>query len=53
MVRRKYTEDEVAEAILDNTDRGLSQNEAAQKRGVPQSTLSGQLSGQASRNERI
>ncbi|KAM5529027.1 transposase [Fusarium oxysporum f. sp. phaseoli] len=53
MVRRNYTEDDVAEAILDITDRGLSQNEASQKRGVPQSTLSGRLSGQASRNERI
>ncbi|KAF6512733.1 hypothetical protein HZS61_007539 [Fusarium oxysporum f. sp. conglutinans] len=53
MVRRNYTEDDVPEAILDTTDRGLSQNEAAQKRGVPQSALSGRLSGQASRNERI
>ncbi|RYC80162.1 hypothetical protein BFJ63_vAg16956 [Fusarium oxysporum f. sp. narcissi] len=53
MVRRVYTEDDVAEAILDITDRGLSQNEASQRRGVPQSTLSGRLSGQASRNERI
>ncbi|KAI8406457.1 hypothetical protein FOFC_13927 [Fusarium oxysporum] len=35
MVRRNYTEDDVAEAILDTTGRGLSQNEAAQKRGVP------------------
>ncbi|RFN50198.1 hypothetical protein FIE12Z_5542 [Fusarium flagelliforme] len=32
MVRRVYTEDEVAEAILDITDRGLSPTEAAQKR---------------------
>ncbi|RKK98000.1 hypothetical protein BFJ70_g17586 [Fusarium oxysporum] len=53
MVRRDYTEDDVAEAILDITDRGLSQTGAAQKRGVPRSTLSGRLSGQASRNERI
>ncbi|KAF6515068.1 hypothetical protein HZS61_004974 [Fusarium oxysporum f. sp. conglutinans] len=53
MVRRNYTEDDVAEAILDITDRGLSQNEASQKRGVPQSTLSGRLSGQTSKNERI
>ncbi|KAM5529775.1 hypothetical protein FOXYSP1_17619 [Fusarium oxysporum f. sp. phaseoli] len=53
MVRHNYTEDDVAEAILDITDRGLSQNEAAQKRGMPQSTLSRRLSGQASRNERI
>ncbi|KAG6989090.1 hypothetical protein FocnCong_v021212 [Fusarium oxysporum f. sp. conglutinans] len=53
MVRRVYTKDDVAEAILDITDRGLSQTGAAQKRGVPRSTLSGRLSGQASRNERI
>jgi hypothetical protein len=53
MVRRVYTEDEVAEALLDITDRGLSQMGAAQKRGVPRLTLSGRLSGQASRNERI
>jgi hypothetical protein len=45
MVRRNYTEDDIAEAILDITDRGLSQNEAVQKCGVPQSTLSGRLSG--------
>ncbi|KAL9566115.1 hypothetical protein ACKAV7_009733 [Fusarium commune] len=53
MVRRNYTEDDVAEAILDITDRGLSENEASQKRGVPQATLSGRPSGQASRNEHI
>ncbi|KAL9567425.1 hypothetical protein ACKAV7_008375 [Fusarium commune] len=53
MVLRNYTEDNVAEAIFDTTDRGLSQNEAAQKRGVPQWTISRRLSGQASRNERI
>ncbi|KAF4334743.1 hypothetical protein FBEOM_11425 [Fusarium beomiforme] len=53
MVRRNYTEDDVAEAIFDTTDRGLSQNEAAQKRGVPQWTISRRLSGQASMNERI
>ncbi|RKK78909.1 hypothetical protein BFJ71_g16361 [Fusarium oxysporum] len=53
MVRRNYTEDDVAEAIFDTTDRGLSQNEAAQKRGVPQWIISRRLSGQASRNERI
>ncbi|RKK98588.1 hypothetical protein BFJ70_g17553 [Fusarium oxysporum] len=38
MVRRVYTEDDVAEAILDITDRGLSPTEAAQKRGVPRSS---------------
>ncbi|KAJ3453216.1 hypothetical protein MRS44_018871 [Fusarium solani] len=53
MVRRVYTEDDVAEAIFDVTDRDLSQTQAAQKRGVPRSTLSRRLSGQARRNERI
>ncbi|KAM5527962.1 transposase [Fusarium oxysporum f. sp. phaseoli] len=53
MVRRVYTKDKVAEAILDITDRGLSQTGPAQKHGVPQSTLSRRLSGQASRNEQI
>jgi hypothetical protein len=53
MVRRVYTEDDVAEAIFDVTDRDLSQTKAAQKRGVPRSTLSRRLSGQARRNERI
>ncbi|KAG6989434.1 Pogo transposable element with ZNF domain [Fusarium oxysporum f. sp. conglutinans] len=51
MVRRVYTEDDVAEAILDITDRGLSPTEAAQKRGVPRSTIYRRLSGQASRKE--
>ncbi|RKK19112.1 hypothetical protein BFJ66_g17832 [Fusarium oxysporum f. sp. cepae] len=51
MVRHVYTEDDVAEAILDITDRGLSPTEAAQKRGVPRSTIYRRLSGQASRKE--
>jgi predicted transcriptional regulator len=51
MVRRVYTEDDVAEAILDITDRGLSPTEAAQQRGVPRSTIYRRLSGQASRRE--
>ncbi|KAI8401267.1 hypothetical protein FOFC_18136 [Fusarium oxysporum] len=51
MVRRVYTEDDVAEAILDITDRGLSPTEAAQRRGVPRSTIYRRLSGQASRKE--
>jgi len=52
MTRHDYTEDDVAEAIYDITDRGLSQTQAAQKRGVPQWTISRRLSGRASRNER-
>ncbi|KAJ3453818.1 hypothetical protein MRS44_018450 [Fusarium solani] len=53
MAQNDYTEDYVADALFDVTDRGLSQTEAAQKRGVPQWTISRRLSGQASRNERI
>lgn len=40
MVRRVYSEDDVAEAIHDITDRGLLQMGATQKRGVPRLTLS-------------
>ncbi|KAJ0132945.1 putative RNA-directed DNA polymerase from transposon BS [Fusarium oxysporum f. sp. albedinis] len=39
MPRVSYTEDEVAEAMLDVTDNGLSQNKSAQKREIPRSTL--------------
>ncbi|KAJ3454436.1 hypothetical protein MRS44_018330 [Fusarium solani] len=53
MVHRNYTEEDVAEAIFDITDRGLSQTGAADKRGVPRSTIYRRLSGQASKNERI
>ncbi|SCO88974.1 uncharacterized protein FRV6_13102 [Fusarium oxysporum] len=35
MPRVSYTEDEVAEAMLDVTDNGLSQNKSAQKREIP------------------
>jgi hypothetical protein len=51
MTRHDYTEDGVAEAIFDITDRGLSQTQAAQKWGVPQWIISRRLSGRASRNE--
>ena len=44
--RWAYTEDAVAEAILDVTDNGLSVRQAAQKWGVPKSTLSDRLKGQ-------
>jgi hypothetical protein len=33
-----YTEDGVAGVILDVTDNGLSQNQAAQKHEIPQTT---------------
>ena len=44
--RRTYTEDAVAEALLDVTDNGLSQRKADEKWGVPQQTLSARLRGQ-------
>ncbi|KAG6978484.1 Pogo transposable element with ZNF domain [Fusarium oxysporum f. sp. conglutinans] len=51
MPRVSYTEDEVAEAMLDVTDNGLSQNKSAQKREIPRSTLGDRLRGLPSRSE--
>ncbi|KAF6525446.1 hypothetical protein HZS61_011241 [Fusarium oxysporum f. sp. conglutinans] len=51
MPRVPYTEDEVAEAMLDVTDNGLSQNKSAQKREIPRSTLGDRLRGLPSRPE--
>ena len=51
MPQLSYTEDDVIQAILDVTDNGLSQNQAAQKNGVPQTTLSDRLRGLPSRSE--
>jgi hypothetical protein len=45
MPRTSYTEDGIIEAILDVTDNGISQNQAAQKHCIPQPTLSGRLRG--------
>ncbi|KAI7760478.1 hypothetical protein LZL87_014298 [Fusarium oxysporum] len=39
MPRVSYTEDEVAEAILDVTDNGLSQNKSAQKLNVDKGSI--------------
>ncbi|OAQ57412.1 transposase [Pochonia chlamydosporia 170] len=44
--RRKYTEDDMAEAILDITDNGFSPSQAAQRWGVPRTTLIDRLNGQ-------
>jgi hypothetical protein len=46
-----YIEDEVAEAMLDVTDNGLSQSKSAQKREIPRSTLGDRLRGLPSRSE--
>ncbi|KAH7464599.1 hypothetical protein FOMA001_g17669 [Fusarium oxysporum f. sp. matthiolae] len=51
MPRVSYTEDEVAESMLDVTDNGLSQNKSAQKREIPRSTLGDRLRGLPSRSE--
>ncbi|KAJ3454563.1 hypothetical protein MRS44_013163 [Fusarium solani] len=51
MPQTSYTEDNVIDAILDVTDNGLLQNQAAQKNGMPQTTLSDRLRGVPSRSE--
>jgi Tc5 transposase-like DNA-binding protein/Psq-like protein len=51
--RYVYTEDTVTEAILDITENGLSQCQAAQKYGVPQQTLSARLGGQTALADQI
>ena len=48
-----YTEDQVAEAILDITDNGLSQYQASEKWGVPRSTLVNRLKGQTAIADQI
>ena len=53
MPRYQYTEDNVADAILDITDNGLSQHQAAEKHGMPQSILSRRLSGQGAKDDQI
>ncbi|KAJ3454118.1 hypothetical protein MRS44_018012 [Fusarium solani] len=51
MPQPSYTEDDVIQAILDVTENGLSQNQAAQKNGVPPTTLSDRLRGLPSKSE--
>ncbi|KAL9562904.1 hypothetical protein ACKAV7_013090 [Fusarium commune] len=51
MPQLSYTEENVIQAMLDVTDNGLSQNQTAQKNGVPQTTLSDRLRGLPSRSE--
>ncbi|SCO92513.1 uncharacterized protein FRV6_16641 [Fusarium oxysporum] len=46
-----YAEDYIIEGILDATDNGLSQNQSAQKHGIPQPTLSDRLRGVPSKSE--
>ncbi|RKK06786.1 hypothetical protein BFJ65_g18340 [Fusarium oxysporum f. sp. cepae] len=51
MPQQPYTENDVIEAILDVTDNHLSQHQAAQKHGMPQTTLSDRLRGLPSKSE--
>ncbi|KAL2886810.1 hypothetical protein HOO65_060640 [Ceratocystis lukuohia] len=51
--RWKYTEDDMAEAILDVTDNGFSPSQASQRRGVPRTTLIDRLNGQAAVKKQI
>ncbi|KAM5527169.1 transposase [Fusarium oxysporum f. sp. phaseoli] len=49
----EYTEDDMAEAILDITDHGLSPPQAAQRRGVPRTTLIDRLNGRGAAEDQI
>jgi hypothetical protein len=51
MPQLSYTEEDIIQAMLDVTDNGLSQDQAAQKNGVPQTTLSDRLRSLPSRSE--
>ncbi|KAK2471143.1 hypothetical protein H9L39_17374 [Fusarium oxysporum f. sp. albedinis] len=50
---RAATEDDMAEAILDITDHGLSPPQAAQRRGVPRTTLIDRLNGRGAAEDQI
>ncbi|KAH7465176.1 hypothetical protein FOMA001_g17302 [Fusarium oxysporum f. sp. matthiolae] len=52
-LRWKYTEDDMAEAILDVTDNGFSPPQAAHRRGVPRRTLIDRLHGRGAVKEQI
>ncbi|KAJ4213880.1 hypothetical protein NW760_15504 [Fusarium oxysporum] len=49
----EYTEDDMAEAILDITDDGFSPPQAAQRRGVPRTTLIDRLNGRGAAEDQI
>ncbi|KAL9567417.1 hypothetical protein ACKAV7_008367 [Fusarium commune] len=49
----EYTEDDMAEAILDITDHGFSPPQAAQRRGVPRTTLIDRLNGRGAAEDQI
>ncbi|KAG7000282.1 hypothetical protein FocnCong_v012649 [Fusarium oxysporum f. sp. conglutinans] len=49
----EYTEDDMAEAILGITDHGLLPPQAAQRRGVPRTTLIDRLNGRGAAEDQI
>ncbi|KAF6524740.1 hypothetical protein HZS61_010535 [Fusarium oxysporum f. sp. conglutinans] len=49
----EYTEDDMAEAILDITDHGFSPPQAAQRRGVPRTTLIDRPNGRGAAEDQI
>ncbi|RYC77769.1 hypothetical protein BFJ63_vAg19356, partial [Fusarium oxysporum f. sp. narcissi] len=49
----EYTEDDMADAILDITDHGFSPPQAAQRRGVPRTTLIDRLNGRGAAEDQI
>ena len=51
--RWKYTEDDMAEAILKVTDNGISISQAAQRWGIPHNTLSTRMDGIPAVSEQI
>ena len=48
-----YTEDDVAEAILEVTDKGISMHQAAQRWGVPYATLQARYHGVSAVRDQI
>ena len=48
-----YTEDAMAEAIVDITDNKLSVRRAAQKWGIPVSTISSRMKGQTAKSDQM
>ena len=51
--RWKYTEDDIAEAILEITDEGISMHKAAQRWGVPYQTLQQRFHGISAINDQF
>jgi hypothetical protein len=53
MTSRVYSENDIADAILAITEDGLSQKQAAEKHGIPRSTLQSRMNGQGAVTDQI